>query len=60
MQVAMASIDTSIQAFAEASAKVKNGGAYFHVNRRSQICLVLNQTFLSIIFKHLLCFEKVN
>jgi hypothetical protein len=47
----MASIDASIQAFAEASAKVKNRGAYFQVNRRSQICLVFNQTFFEYHFQ---------
>lgn len=37
LQVAMASIDAAIQAFSEASAKVKNrGGGYTEVNRRSQ------------------------
>lgn len=36
LQVAMASIDAAIQAFSEASAKVKNRGGYTEVNRRSQ------------------------
>jgi hypothetical protein len=49
----MASIDANIQAFTEASAKVKNRGSYLEVRRRSQTCLGLDQNN----FTHSICFE---